>query len=53
MAELPSALALGQSLRNHTCSARELTESFLAEIDRREPELHAFLTVSRDRKSVV
>ena len=48
MTELSSALSLGQALRNRTCSARELTESFLAQIDRREPELHAFLTVSRE-----
>jgi aspartyl-tRNA(Asn)/glutamyl-tRNA(Gln) amidotransferase subunit A len=38
-----------QALQTHKVSARELTEEFYAQIDRRNPELNAFLTLCPER----
>jgi aspartyl-tRNA(Asn)/glutamyl-tRNA(Gln) amidotransferase subunit A len=48
LVDLPLA-QMGQSLRNGEFSSQELTRAFLARIERLEPQIHAFITLTPEQ----
>lgn len=44
-----TAARIGREIRKNNLGVRETAEAFLGEIKRREPDIHAFLSVDRDK----